>query len=136
MRFLCAATVLLTGCLFFMYAQPSPQTFTGGEVTKLGDDSNPSIVHIRFGPGARTNWHTHSRGQIILAEEGVTLTQVKGGPVIELHPGETTYVGPGVAHWHGASPSEASVQYNINRGDLTWLGPVTDAEYKVRPRRP
>lgn len=136
MRFVCAVAALLSGCLVFLYGQAPAQNFTGGEVTRLEDKSNPSITHIRFGPGARTKWHTHSAGQIILVEEGVTLTQVKGGPVLELHPGETTYVAPGIPHWHGAAPDQATVQYNVNRGDLTWMGEVSDAEYKAKRKRP
>ena len=38
-----------------------------------------------------------------MIEEGAGFNQVKGGPVMELHAGETTYVGPGVVHWHGAA---------------------------------
>ena len=125
----------LTGGLFFLYAQPNPNA-TGGEVTKLDDTSNTTISHFRFGPGSRTKWHSHEGGQILLVEEGVGLTQVKGGPVIELHAGETTYVGPGVIHWHGASPDKGGVQFNVNRGAITWLGEVTDAEFKAKPKRP
>ena len=134
LKILCVAMVPLTGSFFFLYGQASPN-FSGGEVTKLDDNSKPSVAHFRFGPGSRTKWHSHSGGQIILVEEGVGLTQVKGGPVIELHAGETTYVGPGVVHWHGAAPDQGGVQYNVNRGDITWFGEVTDAEYKVKPKR-
>ena len=96
--------------------------------------SKASIAHFRFGPGSRTKWHSHEGGQIILVEEGVGLTQVKGGPVMELHAGDTTYVGPGVVHWHGAAPDKGGVQFNISRGGITWLGEVTDAEYKAKPK--
>jgi quercetin dioxygenase-like cupin family protein len=134
LKFLCVALVPITGGLFFLYGQQPSPNFTGGEVTKLDDKSNATIAHFRFGPGSRTKWHSHSGGQIILVEEGVGLTQVKGGPVIELHAGETIYAGPGVVHWHGAAPDQGGVQYNVTRGDITWLGEVTDAEYKAKPK--
>lgn len=134
LKLVCVAIVPVTGSLFFLYAQPNPN-FTGGEVTKLDDTSKATIAHFRFGPGSRTKWHSHSQGQIILVEEGVGLTQVKGGPVIELHAGESIYAGPGVVHWHGAAPDKGGVQYNVTRGDITWLGEVSDAEYRAKPKR-
>ena len=139
LKVLCLALVPMTGTLFFLHGSlhgqtPNPNA-TGGEVTKLDDKSNPAITYFRFGPGARTKWHSHAGGQIILVEEGVALTQVKGGPVIELHAGQTTYVGPGVVHWHGAASDKGGVQYNVTRGEITWMNEVTDAEYKVKPKR-
>jgi quercetin dioxygenase-like cupin family protein len=136
LKLLCVAVVPITGGVFFLYGQQPNPNFTGGAVTKLEDKSSAAIAHFRFGPGSRTKWHSHSGGQIILVEEGIGLTQVKGGPVIELHAGETTYAGPGVVHWHGAAPDKGGVQYNVTRGDITWLDEVTDAEYKVKPKRP
>lgn len=110
--------------------------FTGGNVTKLDAGAAPSIAHFRFDPGSRTKWHSHSGGQIILVEEGVARTQVKGGPVIELKAGESTYVGPGVVHWHGAAPDRGGVQYNVTRaGTITWLDEVTDKEFRTAPKK-
>ena len=64
--------------------------FTGGTVTKLDEGTKATIAHFRFDPGSRTKWHSHEGGQIILVEEGVAHTQVKGGPVIELKAGESS----------------------------------------------
>ena len=136
LQYLCMAIVPLTGGFFFLYGQDAPNpNFTGGTVTKLDEGPKAAIAHFRFGPGSRTKWHSHSQGQIILVEQGVGLTQVKGGPVIELHAGESIYAGPGVVHWHGAAPDKEGVQYNVTRGDITWLGEVTDAEYHAKPKR-
>ena len=94
--------------LWIMQAQEKQNpNFTGGNVTKLDEGTKATIAHFRFDPGSRTKWHSHESGQIILVEEGVAHTQVKGGPVIELKAGETTYAGPGVVHWHGAAPEGA-----------------------------
>ena len=108
---------------------------TGGNVTMLDQELEAAIAYARFEPGARTRWHTHEGGQIILVEEGVARTQVRGGPVIELKVGETTYVGPGLSHWHGAAPDRGGVQYNISRGGTTFTDEVTDEEYRVAPQR-
>ncbi len=108
---------------------------TGGLVTSLDQGPKPSIAHFRFDPGARTKWHTHEVDQIVLVEEGVGRTQVKGGPVIELRPGEIAYVGPGVLHWHGAAPDQYAVQFNISRGKTTFTDEVSDQEYLAAPKK-
>ena len=112
-----------------VYTAQAQGNFTGGTVTPVTIEKQPGIVSFRFGKGARTKWHSHSEGQIILVEEGVARNQIKGQPIQELHAGETVFVGPNVIHWHGASPTQEGVQYNITRGDITWYGEVTDAEF-------
>jgi quercetin dioxygenase-like cupin family protein len=124
-------------CLLFLLsgiqAQQKQNSNFIGTVTKVDENSQASIAHFRFEPGSRTKWHIHEKGQIILVEEGVALTQLKGGPVIELHAGETTYAPPGVAHWHGAAPDKGGTQFNISRGGITWLGDVTEKEFTAPP---
>lgn len=126
----CLALAALASGAWIMQAQSKANpNFTGGEVTPVEIGKQPSIVSFRFGPGARTKWHSHSGGQIILVEEGVARHQIKGQPVQELKAGQTAYVGPNVMHWHGASATQAGVQYNITRGEITWGPEVTDAEF-------
>ena len=116
-------------------AKPKPNpNFTGGVVTPLEENSKGNIAHFRFEPGARTKWHSHGGGQIILVEEGVGLYQNRGGPVMELRAGETVYCPPGVQHWHGAAPHQGGVQFNISRGDITWLEEVSDQDYNTPPQ--
>jgi 4-carboxymuconolactone decarboxylase len=96
------------------------------------DSSEMRMSRIRFEAGARTNWHVHSTGQIILIEEGRGRLQEQGEPVRELLPGQPVYTQPGVPHWHGAAPDEAAVQFSVYSGDLTWQDPVTDQQYLGR----
>lgn len=93
------------------------------------DSSEMRMSRIRFEAGARTNWHVHSTGQIILIEEGRGRLQEQGEPVRELLPGRPVYTRPNVPHWHGAAPEEAAVQFSVYSGDLTWQDPVTDRQY-------
>ncbi len=135
-KLLCAGLLFAASGLVVMYAQPKQNpNFTGGTVTAIEENTKASPAHFRFEPGARTKWHSHEGGQIILVEEGVGRTQVKGGPVIELHAGETTYAGPGVVHWHGAAPDKGGVQFNVSRGGITWLEEVTEKEFTAPPKR-
>jgi quercetin dioxygenase-like cupin family protein len=102
--------------------------FTGKSVTMDGKDLSAARRH--FEPGARSAWHSHDKGQLLLVEDGRMRTQKKGGPVRELGVGESDYTGPNVAHWHGAAPGQALVQINIGfGGDTKWMEKVTDAEY-------
>lgn len=125
--------ILLSACVI-AYSQEKPNpNFTGGEVHPVKDTWEAKPAHFYFSPGARTKWHSHEGGQIILVEEGVGLYQEKGGPVVELRAGETHYCPPGVVHWHGAAPKEGGTQFNVTRGAITWLDTVTDAEYNAKP---
>jgi quercetin dioxygenase-like cupin family protein len=104
-----------------------------GTVTRLEDTSNGVIVTFRFEAGSRTKWHTHEIGQIILADEGVAHVQERGGPLVELRAGDTNYVGSGIEHWHGASPTEAGVQFNVTRGAVSFGDEVSDEDFNAPP---
>jgi quercetin dioxygenase-like cupin family protein len=103
--------------------------FTGKTATL--DASNISSGRRLFEPGARSNWHAHPNGQLILNESGFGLHQVQGKPIERLAPGDSAYVGPGVVHWHGAAPDSSMTQVNIGFGGATkWGEPVSDADYR------
>jgi len=105
--------------------------FTGKTVVMDGKDL--SVARRRFEPGARTAWHSHDRGQLLLVEEGRLRTQKKGQAIKELGVGESDYTAPNLVHWHGAVPGQALVQLNVGFGGETkWLEPVTDAQYQGR----
>ncbi len=88
---------------------------------------------VRFEPGARSNWHTHPAGQILMVTDGLGYYQEKGQPVRLLHCGDVVQCPPNVEHWHGASPRQAmthiALNVNTEKGVVTWLKPVTDQEY-------
>lgn len=121
--------------LWILHAQQKQESNFTGTIQRIQENSQAGIAHIHFDPGARTKWHIHERGQVILVEDGVTRTQMKGKPVMELHAGDTTYAPPGVAHWHGAAPDQGTTEFNVQRGMTTWLDAVTDPEYRARPKR-
>lgn len=41
---------------------------------------NTVIGNVYFEPGARSNWHTHPSGQILIITDGVGYHQIKGEP--------------------------------------------------------
>jgi 4-carboxymuconolactone decarboxylase len=91
------------------------------------------IGNVTFEPGARTNWHSHPGGQILLVTNGAGYYQEQGGPIQLLRRGDVVEIGPDVVHWHGATPSgvftHVAVVTNSLKGNTVWLQPVTDEEY-------
>jgi quercetin dioxygenase-like cupin family protein len=113
--------------------------FTGDVlVTPLFDPPAPgrgTTGQVTFAPGARTNWHTHPGGQTLIVTAGCGWTQVEGGPVRRICAGDTVWVPPGVRHWHGATETSSfthiAVSEKVDGKNVTWLEPVTDAQYKA-----
>jgi len=102
--------------------------FTGKSVAMEGKDL--TVARRHFEPGARSAWHSHDKGQLLMVEEGRMRTQKRGQTVKELGVGESDYTGPNMVHWHGAAKSQALVQINVGFGGETkWMEKVTDEEY-------
>ncbi len=95
---------------------------------------NAPIGNVTFEPGARTNWHKHSGGQILLVTGGTGRYQERGGDIRILNKGDVVHIAPDVEHWHGAAPdswfSHISVETNVPNNTVTWLEPVTNDQYK------
>ncbi len=108
---------------------PDPVNFTGRVTGYTTADIR--VNRYSFAAGARSNWHTHERGQTLIIEDGVALAQVEGGPVREYKPRDTFYTPPGVRHWHGAAPSQSMRHVSVSFGVTTWHGPVSDAQYRT-----
>jgi quercetin dioxygenase-like cupin family protein len=95
-------------------------------------------ANVHFGPGARTAWHTHPRGQTIHVTEGVGLCQRRGGQVEVIRPGDSVFFEPGEDHWHGAAPNRFMAHIAIQEADdqgsaVSWGEHVTDEEYGAAP---
>lgn len=98
---------------------------------------NVNIGSVTFEPGARTNWHYHQGGQILLVTAGKGLYQEKGKPIEIIETGAVMKCPPDIAHWHGATPTDAmthvAIGTNTGIGGAVWLEPVTDEEYHQAP---
>ena len=95
---------------------------------------NSSIGNVTFEQGARTNWHKHSGGQILLVTAGEGRYQEKGKEIQILKTGDVVKIPKDVVHWHGAAPdcefAHISIETNIPNNQTTWLEKVSDVEYK------
>jgi quercetin dioxygenase-like cupin family protein len=91
-----------------------------------------AVGSVTFEPGARTKWHLHPDGQIILVLGGTGYYQEKGNPKIILQKGDVVTCPPNIPHWHGASSDKEFVQVAITsrlKGPTEWLDAVSDKEY-------
>jgi len=101
--------------------------FTGK--IEVGDSSNMRTSRIRFEAGARTNWHLHSTGQLLLVEEGRGRLQELGSKIVDIPAGQPVFTRANVLHWHGAAPDQVALQFSVYSSTLEWKEPVTDDEY-------
>jgi len=123
---------------------PSPgpaEYFTGAvEVQPLfptTDHSRAAGASVTFEPGARSAWHTHPRGQVLIVTSGIGRVQQWGEPVEEIRPGDVVWTPPGVKHWHGAAPDRSmthiAIQESLDGNAVTWLEKVGDEQYRQPP---
>jgi quercetin dioxygenase-like cupin family protein len=116
----------------------SKDLFTGNahNVRLVDADSVWTTVvgNVYFEPGARTNWHSHPAGQILIITDGVGYHQIEGQPVEILKKGSVVKCPPNVRHWHGASADVGLQQLyivpNTEKGIVNWQEAVTDEVYK------
>lgn len=112
--------------------------FTGDAFLKIlvtRDKNNEFVVgSVTFEPVARTNWHTHPKGQILIVTEGQGFYQEKGKPAQIIKKGDVINIPENIEHWHGASANEKLVHIAITNFkeeiNVVWLQPVTDEQYK------
>jgi quercetin dioxygenase-like cupin family protein len=113
------------------------ENFTGKawNMSLVANDSlyNTVVGNVYFEPGARSNWHTHPAGQILIITDGIGYHQIKGQPRQKIKKGDIVKCPPNVMHWHGAS-SETGLQQmyivpNTEKGIVHWMEPVSDQEY-------
>lgn len=91
---------------------------------------------VSFEPKARTFWHTHPNGQLLVVTKGTGYYQEKGKPIRVIREGESVTIAPQVRHWHGAGPTgqftHIAINPNVSKGGaVNWLQAVTDDEYKA-----
>jgi quercetin dioxygenase-like cupin family protein len=95
--------------------------------------STSSGAYVSFEPGARSAWHTHPAGQVLIVTAGVGRVQRWGGPVEEIRPGDVVWTPPGVKHWHGAAPAtpvtHIAIQDAVGGKAVEWMEKVSDEQY-------
>lgn len=118
--------------------RPGPaENFTGGVGVEILfeplEPSHASGGSVAFEPGARTAWHLHPRGQILIVTAGTGRVQRWGDPIAEIRAGDVVRIPAGQKHWHGASPQESMthIATTEHRDGVTvqWMEKVSDEQY-------
>jgi quercetin dioxygenase-like cupin family protein len=117
---------------------PPSSYLTGSvRVDPLYEASDPSRLHsvqVTFEPGARTAWHVHPVGQLLIVTSGVGWAQTESGLIEEIRSGDVVWFSPGEKHWHGAAPTTAmthiAIQEKLEGSAITWMEQVSEEEYR------
>ena len=152
-------TVMLTTIVLIVAASPEAQkidvtrggsravrpgpaaNFTGDVLVEMLfealDPSHASGGTVTFAPGARTAWHSHPRGQILIVTAGIGRVQRWDQPVEEIRAGDVVRIPAGAKHWHGASPhaSMTHIAMTEHRDGtaVQWMEKVSDEQYNSSP---
>ncbi len=93
---------------------------------------------VTFEPGARTAWHTHPLGQVLIVTAGCGRARREGGPIEEIRPGDVVVFAPGEKHWHGAAPTTAmthiAIQEALDGKAVEWMEKVTTSNTGAESR--
>ena len=126
-------------------AQPSPAAtghFTGAvRIDSSFQATAPSRLsgaRVTFEPGARTAWHTHPLGQLLIVTAGTGRVQRWGDAVDEILQGDVVWIPAGQKHWHGAAPNTSMAHIGIVEAldgkTVDWMEKVSDAQYTASLR--
>ncbi|HWO73543.1 MAG TPA: cupin domain-containing protein [Dehalococcoidia bacterium] len=83
------------------------------------------MLLVKFSPGGRTTWHTHSfeQGLIIVEGKGIVASEAQGERVVEA--GDVVVFAKGEKHWHGATNTTGMTHIAVNlAGTSQVLEPV------------
>lgn len=124
--------------LFAKGVKAPSNNFTGiawvNMVVQASEGLDCSTGVVTFEPGARTAWHRHPGGQILLITDGIGYYQERGKLIEIMKKGDVIKCIPGTEHWHGASPdskvTHIAIGPNSKMGSAVWLEKVTEKEYR------
>ncbi|WP_440957477.1 cupin domain-containing protein [Oceanicaulis sp. LC35] len=102
-----------------LFTAPSPAEISTGTVT--------------FEAGARTHWHTHPLGQLLIVTDGEGWIQIEGEARQDIRTGDMVWIEPHKNHWHGAqadkSMTHIAIQQSEDGSPVAWGEAVTNTDY-------
>lgn len=97
------------------------------------DGYNVNIGTVTFEPKARTNWHSHTSGQLLFVIEGIGYYQEQDKPIQMIKKGDVVKIPKNVKHWHGASHNNQmrhiAMISEVDKDKTEWYEPVNDNDY-------
>jgi len=98
------------------------------------ESTRANLGQVDFAPGARTAWHTHPAGQLLIVTAGKGWVQEEGKARQEINSGDVVWIPAAVRHWHGAtatSPmSHLAMTYMVDGKNVVWQEPVSAEHYR------
>lgn len=139
-----AQALIITRAATLTWRAAPAANFTGtARVQALFDTTAVTRAYaasVAFEAGARTAWHTHPRGQVLIITAGVGRVQRWGAPIEEVRQGDVVRIPPNVKHWHGAAPATAMTHIAIvehqGGSGVEWMENVSETEYLAPVRVP
>lgn len=115
-----------------------PDNFTGHAVINAlfppTEITRASTGLVNFAPGARTAWHTHPAGQLLIITSGQGWVQEDGRDRQVINPGDVVWIPAGVRHWHGATAASPmahiAISYMRDGKNVDWMEPVSETQYR------
>jgi 4-carboxymuconolactone decarboxylase len=132
-------------------AKNADEHFTGSASIDRLFAENPQWhtfgASVTFGPGARTDWHSHPLSQTLIVTAGRGWVQQWRGQAQEvrqgdqeIRQGDIVWIPPGIKHWHGASASTSmthiGTQESLEGKTVEWMEKVSDEQYGNLPSTP
>lgn len=117
----------------------SPVLFIGSvRIDALISTTRPARIggaSVTFEPGARSAWHVHPLGQMLIVTAGCGFVQSWGKPIVKIRPGDVVWCPPGEKHWHGATAktgmTHTAILESLDGKNVEWMEHVTDEQYSA-----
>jgi 4-carboxymuconolactone decarboxylase len=97
-------------------------------------DATLAGATVSFEPAARTRWHAHPFGQLLVVTAGEGWMQRLGQPARRLQAGDVVWTPPGERHWHGATRASGLTHVAVAEEQpgraVQWFGHVSDTELR------
>ena len=114
------------------YGQPSEQrtaTFTGTvHMDPVMTVPGVMINTVIFTPGARTHWHCHPGGQLLVVTAGRGIVATRAADIQVVTSGYVLRP-KREEHWHGACGDSLLTHMAVSHGATEWASEVTESDY-------
>jgi quercetin dioxygenase-like cupin family protein len=103
-----------------------------GEIWRdiVHQDPEISVGSVYFTPCARSYWHTHPGGQLLIVVSGEGVVADADG-VVHMTVGDMVWTPPDVRHWHGATAERSVLNTVITYRGVEWQEEVSESDYQA-----
>jgi quercetin dioxygenase-like cupin family protein len=125
-------TVIMKGGRGSGSVERPTETFSGEVLADraMAAKGGVAVTGVSFAPGARTFWHTHETGQVLVVTSGAGAVAERSGARAEIAAGDVVFIPADVEHWHGALPDSPMTHLAISLRETRWLEAVSEADYR------